>query len=356
VHLNDALMTPGTGNSTSGIQGLKIRGSGKEVTKIKFDPSTVQTTNPMVGNLFSANSRVRYLHLSDMSFQSMNDGACCFYFYDSTATTPGNAMNQSCVFERLNFSGNWKRVFGFDGDANANLNSEMTFRNISGGTATYSDAFFRVGGISGTFNQQNQFLNYWFYDSHFILNGGTLFKFDKGGSANFINGSWSAAAGAPASTFISMPGTGNYNNMSATQFRFTNIRFEPKASNHLVIDCALNSGSVVFESCSDLGSLQNTLSPNYMLHKYTGGTPWGGITTMPTVRYVNCHLTGYHSYQGPAATVNRGKFIYEGCYFYRGNNGEMAIATQDQGATAALRWTAGAPRYIFLDCWNINDI
>jgi len=354
VTQNDTLMTPSTG-SNDGVYGLKIRGFGKDVTRILFQPTTTSATDPFVGNLFSARKRARYFHITDMTFDSGVTGAtvsqaCCFYFFCNGS---GSNMNQSCVFERLNFAGNWKRVFGFDGDSTANLNSEMTFRNISGATASYSDAFFRVGGISGTYNQQNQFLNYWFYDSHFILAGGTLFKFDKGGAANFINGSWSASSSsAPAMTFISMPGT-NYNNTSAAQFRFTNIRFEPKATNHRVIDCNMAMGSITFESCVDLSSLQNSASYEYPLHRYTGGSPWGsGI--QPTIRYVNCHLTGYHVYEGP--TTTRGKFIYEGCYFYRGDSGQKANATTAQGTAAVLRWTSGVPRYTFKDCWNIDDL
>ena len=355
VTQNDVLMSASDGND-KGVYGLKIRGFGKDVTKILFQPTTVSATDPFVGNLFSAYKRARYFHISDMTFESGGTNAaqaCCFYFFGDGQ---GNNMNQGNVFERLNFRGNWKRCFGFDGDVDANLNSEMTFRNISGHTATYTDAFFRVGGISGTYNQQNQFLNYWFYDSHFILGGGTLFRFDKGGAANFINGSWSASSNtSPAMTFISMPTT-NYNNTSAAQFRFTNIRFEPKATNHRIIDCNLQMGSVTFESCVDLSALQTSASYNYPLHRYTGGTPWGGVTIHPTVRYINCHLTGYHSYEGPAAAANRGWFIYEACYFYRGNNGEMCNATQLQGTTAALRWTSGDPRYTFRNCWNITNL
>ncbi|MFG0251178.1 MAG: glycosyl hydrolase family 28-related protein, partial [Phycisphaeraceae bacterium JB051] len=349
VTQNDTLMTPSDGTD-GGILGLIIRGFGPEVTQIVFAPTTTSTTNPFVGNLFSANKRARWFHIKDMTITSENNQANCFYFYHDGG---GNNMNEGCIFERLVFAGDWQRVFGFDGGETANLNSEMTFRNIFGKCATYSDAFFRVGGISGIHNQQNQFVNYWFYNTAFVLNGGTLFKFGKGGAANFINGSWSAASPtAAAMTFISMPNE-NYNNNSAAQFRFANIRMEPKAANHRIIDCNLNMGSILFESCTDLCSIQNSGSFNFPLHRYTGGSPWG-FGVHPTVRYVNCHLAGYHLYDGPAST--RGRIIYDGCYFFRGVNGNMANATQDQGDTSVLRWSSGAARYTFRDCWNVNDV
>lgn len=351
VTQNDTLFLASDGSSTNGVQGLKIRGFGKEVTKITFNPSTTSGTDGFVGNLFSANKRARFFHISDMSIASQNSQANAFYFYQDGG---GSHMNQGCIFERIHFSGNWQRCFGFDGPSTANLNSEMTFRSISGATATYSDAFFRVGGISGTFNQQNQFLDYWFYDSFFILDGGTLFKFDKGGAVHIVNGSWSAASSSsPAMTFISMPNS-NYNNTSAAQFHFSGIRFEPKASNHRIIDCSLGQGSVRFESCVDLSSIQNSASYEYPLHRYVGGNPWG-FGVIPTVRYVNCHMTGYHLYEGPA--VARGRFIYDGCYFFRGTGGQMANATQvESSAEPVLRWTSGAPLYSFRDNWNITDV
>jgi hypothetical protein len=350
VTQNDTLMTPSDGVN-SGVQGLKIRGFGKDATRITFNPTTTSATDHFVGNLASFNKRARYMHLTDMTITSQDSAANCFYFYHDGQ---GSNMNQGCIFERINFTGNWNRVFGFDGGATANLNSEMTFRNISAGTATYGDAFMHVGGISGTFNQQNQFLDYWFYDSFFILNGGTLFKFDRGGSAHFVNGSWSAASGtAPAMTFVSIPGT-YFNNTSAGNFTFSGIRFEPKAADHMVVDCSMGMGSIHFDSCIDLSSLQNDSSIEYSLHRYVGGAPWG-FGVMPTVRYTNCHMTGYHTYEG--TTVARGRFIYDGCYFYRGTSGQMANASTDQSTSApVVRWTSGKPKYSFRDCWNVADV
>lgn len=350
VTQNDTLMTASDGSANVGIYGLVIRGFGKDVSKIIFDPSTT-SSDPFVGNLASFNKRARHLSIRDMSFQSNNAAANCFYFFDNGA---GSQQNQDDMFERLHFSGDWNRVFGFDGDATANLNSEMTFNNISGSGATYADAFFHVGGISGLFNQQNQFLDYWFNDSSFTLNGGTLIKIDKGGSAHFRNGSWSSGNNTTPMTFINIQNNG-LNNTSAAQFTFSNIRFEPKASNQMVLDTATGQGSIHFSSCIDLSSLQNTASYDYKLHRVTTTNPWGFGGTMGTIRYTNCHLAGYHSYEGPAAA--RGRYIYDGCYFYRGNNGEMANATTDQSSTTpVVRWTSGKPRYTFRDCWNVDDI
>jgi len=215
--------------------------------------------------------------------------------------------------------------------------------------SVFDDAFFRCGGISGTFNQQNQFLNYWIRDCCLTLSKGNVFRFDKGGSIHVQNGSWSAAnATSGAIKWFYMP-VSNSNNRSAAQLSVDSVRFEPKAANQQVIVNAWGTGSVEFSNCCDLSSIQNASGIEFPLHQYTGQNPWGFGGTMPSVRYVNHQGAGYHQYDGAAG--KRGGFTYDGCYFWRGVNGDMANAVS--GTAPALRWSSGAPRYSFQRCDNV---
>ncbi|CAN7198128.1 hypothetical protein [Knoellia sp. LjRoot47] len=341
IRENDALLTPSDGNN-DGFFGVEIVGSGRETTTLRFTPSSTGS-DPRVGNLMSANKRLRMARVADMTVESAHPDASFLYAYHDGG---GANQNQGCTFERLNFRGNWKRVFGFDGGSTANLNSEMSFAHISGQTATYSDAFLKVGGISGTYNQQNQFLDYWMRDCFFILAGGTLIDFVKGGNLHVRNGSWSASSSAaPAMRFIHL-GL-NYNNLGAAQFSFEGVRFEPKAANHRVLDCELGHGTVGFRHCTDQSSIQNTTSYDYPLTRVVGQSPWG-FPMHPTLTYEQCHLAGYVSYEGGPAT--RGRIRVLGSHLYRGNNHALANPTQDQGGQGFLRWPGGAPRYHVEDC------
>ncbi len=259
--------------------------------------------------------------------------------------------NEAWNISDMEFSGSWLRVFGLDGGATANLNSEFALDSVFTSTnSVFDDAFFRCGGISGTYNQQNQFLNYWVRNCSLTLSRGNVFRFDKGGSIHVQNGSWSAAnSTSGAITWFYMP-VPDSNNRSAAQLSVDSVRFEPKASNHQVIRNAWGTGSVEFSNCCDLSSLQNTSSPDYNLHQYTGANPWGFGGTMPSVRYVNHQGAGFHQYDG--SVVKRGGFTYEGCYFYRGVNGDLANSVS--GTDPVLRWSSGAPRYSFSHCDNVT--
>ncbi|NJQ00579.1 hypothetical protein [Streptomyces zingiberis] len=332
-HLTRPLIPAST---TGQLDGLSIRGYGKRTTFVNWDASG--------GTLISAIKLLRFFTISGMTVASTNAANSFAYLW---STTPGT-YNEGWTVSDMEFQGPWVRVFGLDGDATANLNSEFIFDNVYTATnSVFSDAFFRSGGISGTYNAQNQFVNYWVRDCCLTLSSGTVFRFDRGGSIRVSRGSWSAASGSSGPiTWFSMPLT-NPNNRAATQLSVRGVRFEPKAANHLVIDCNWASGSVTFADCSDLASAQNDAARSWNLHRYSGADFWGIGGSMPTVRYRQHQGVGYHLYSGPAVT--RGNITYDGCYFWRGTSGQATTATE------ALRWTSGAPRYRFTDCDNVPN-
>lgn len=335
-HLTRPVLTDPSSN-TSQLEGLTIEGQGKRTTKVFWDAAGL----PMI----NAIRRLRFFTISGMTVQSSNPANSFVYALSDTS-----GYNEAWRMRDLEFSGSWLRVFGLDGGSTANLNSEFVLEDVfTSPNSVFTDAFFRCGGISGTYNQQNQFLNYWIKDCCLTLASGNVFRFDKGGAIHVQNGSWSAASPTSgAITWFNMP-VSNSNNRSACQLSVDGVRFEPKAANHRIISCAWGTGSVEFSNCCDLSSLQNTSSYDYSLHQYTGQNPWGFGGTLPSVRYTNHQGAGYHQYDGPA--VSRGGIAYQGCYFYRGVNGDVANAAS--GSYPVLRWSAGAPRYAFQNCDNV---
>jgi len=344
-HLTQPLITPAREDTTR-YHGLAVEGQGIRSTKIYWDnPSAVDDpSNSMINNFITSVRLLRWADIGGFSIYSNGIKNRFAYLYGDTS-----GYNQAWNIHDIEFSGAWDRVFGIDGGSTANLNSEMVLRRLFTSTnSVFRDAFFRSGGISGVYNQQNQFLNYWVEDCCLTLSAGTVFKLEKGGGVRVNNGSWSAASAANKITWFSMP-LRNSNNNAASQLDVRNVKFEPKGDEHRIIDCAWGTGTVTFENCSDHGSMQNTASYARNLHRYTGQNPWNFGGTMPVVRYKSCALAGYHYYSGPSTV--RGNIVYDGCYFYRGDNGQLANAVSS--TNPVLKYGPGEPKYRFQDCDNV---
>ncbi|MEV0649625.1 hypothetical protein AB0I28_30645 [Phytomonospora sp. NPDC050363] len=341
--LTKPLLTYDANFPTAYLEGLSIEGMGIRSTNINWnDTGTV----PFIT---ASKPRLRFFHMRGFTASSTNIKNEFAYLVSDTS----GGYNQGWVIQDVEFGGSWLRVFGLDGGASANLNSEFVLERVfTTVSSQFGDAFFRCGGVRlGDHNQQNQFLNYWIKDCCLTLTKGTVFVFPRGGSIRVQNGSWSAASATEGPiTWFSMPAA-NSNNHAAMQLTVRDVKFEPKAPNHRIIDCAWSGGSVLFDNCNDHGSAQHSASKAYNLHRYVGANPWGFGGCMPSVRYQQCQLTGYHQYEG--AAVKRGGIVYDGSYFYRGDSGNAANATT--GTDAALRWTSGAARYRFADCYNVTN-
>jgi len=340
-HLTQPLISSAAANTVQ-IAGLSVRGQGMRATQLYWDnPAADAPADPMANNLITAVRRLRWADIG--GFSVISNGVKNRFVY-MVGDTSG--YNQGWKVEDIEFQGSWDRVFGIDGGATANLNSEMTFRRLFTSTnSVFRDAFFRSGGISGLYNQQNQFLNYWFSDCCLTLTSGTVIRLDKGGNVRVDNGSWSAASASGSITWFLMPNASS-NNRGATNLAVRGVKFEPKGDGHKIIDCSWGSGMVQFEGCSDHGSMQNTASLTRNMHRYSGQS-WWNQGNGPTVRYTSCSFAGYHQYDGPAQT--QGSFIYDGCYVYRGDSGQTSSATD------LLRWSSGAPSYRAINCANLAD-
>lgn len=346
-NLTQPLLTSSDDNHTM-IEGLVIEGLGVRSTVINWNPATP-------GPMIRAIRRFRFFRMQGFTIRSTNAGNEFAYLVSDTS----GGYNQAWTFREIEWGGSWLRVIGLDGGSTANLNSEFVIdRCFTQTDSVFADAFLRSGGISGTFNQQNQFLNYTLRDCAFVVKRGTLLRFDKGGSITVHGGSWSAANSSDGPiTWFFMPNS-NSNNRSACQLHVDRVRFEPKRADHVVIDCRWGTGSVEFSNCCDLSSLQGDPATvnTYGLHRYTAQLPWGsGVGgTLPSVRYVNHQGVGHHEVAGVGSPVGRGGILYDGCYFYRGTGGQKAPAA-DGSSAAALRWSGGAPRYEFTRCDNVDD-
>ncbi len=346
-NLTKPILTSTDDNHTM-IEGLTVEGLGVRSTVINWNPATP-------GPMIKAVRRFRFFTMQGFTVRSTNPANEFAYLVSDTS----GGYNQAWTFRNMEWGGSWLRVVGLDGGSTANLNSEFVFdRCFTQTDSVFADAFLRSGGITGTYNQQNQFLNYTVRDCAFTVKSGTMFRFDKGGSITVQGGSWSAAnnTDGPVTWFL-MPNS-NSNNRSACQLHVDRVRFEPKRSDHVVIDCRWGTGSVEFSNCCDLSSLQGDPATvnAYGLHRYTAQLPWGtGVGgTLPSVRYVNHQGVGHHEVAGVASPVGRGGLLYDGCYFYRGTGGQKAPAA-DGSSAAALRWSNGAPRVEFTRCDNVDD-
>jgi hypothetical protein len=351
---NDLIGSPTTGTSDQ-IFGLTIRGHGERVTTINFTYPGTATTDPRRNNMFTLANRVRNLTFEGIKFTCSNANNNMAWFWsvptvNASSIYPeyGTGQNQRVVFTRCEWGGTWKRVIGVDGDVNTNNNSEWTWRDCATDTtATFADAFVHSGGISGTFSQQAQYLNWRVDNCNFTLLSGVLFRWDKGGSISVVGGSWSAATNANPITWFYMP---NATDQTAMRISIRDVRFEPKADDQLIIDCRWGNGHVIFDNCTDLSSLQNTTSATYALHRYTAVN-----NRLPLVAYRDCTLAGGHLYTGFAG--GRGRAIYDATSFYGlGNGYTKSVGTASGDNDAFLRYSGQKPSFTFRDCDNIDDL
>ena len=353
VTKKDTLMWSPTTGTADQIFGLRFRGAGPRVTNIDFVTSFGANADPRENNLITAAVRLRYTYFEDMSFRS-NSGNNRFAYYwsrdgdDTNLYYPayGVGQNQYFVYRNVEWRGPWDRVIGIDGDQQANNNSEHHFLLCSTDTASrYTDAFLHCGITNPSANyQQNQFLNYFMQSCNFALAGGDFFRFDRGGSINVFGGSWSMVGTDPARYFYLPMQNGE---MTAARLNVNGVRFEPKiSSTQKIIDCAWGNGSVTFTSCSDVAAIQTSSAANNNYHRYVVSS-----SKIPTVRYQDCMLGGYHLVDGNGAGLTNGKMIYEGSRFYHTNQ-----AVSGTTGTAFLRYAGTPGRYAFRDSWATADI
>jgi hypothetical protein len=338
-------------NSTL-IYGYTIRGTGQRTTRILFDPSGGSSTLTNMNLMTAAGTggtKLFGLKIEDIQFESTNANASFGYFY-STATS----WVQNTQVRRVRFTGPWKYVFALDGDSAANLNSEMTFDSVSTSGATFSQAFLYSGITSPSTNsQQDQFLNYWFRDCKMEHASGDALVFARGGFITIEGGSW-IMTDAAGGTFFKMPG--NYSRADSVQWlSVRGARFELRNANTRLIDCEWRHGAVSFINCSDASHGFNYQIngsggglTNYDTHIYRPSN-----NTMPTIRYQDCELMGYHRIVTSGTIPSPGKVIYDGCTFKNMQAGGVSLLST--ATNQFLRYDSAVPKYRFIDCRGVTD-
>lgn len=350
----DLLGSPTNGQSDP-VFGFTLEGIGERSTTLAFNPTGGATTDPRALNLFTLANRARNFRLRGLKLTTNNPNANMLWAWSVTKTDAnslypeyGAGQNQRFIFENVEWGGTWNRVIGIDGDVNTNNNSEWIFdKCATDTTARFGEAFLQSGGINGRNHPQMvQYLNYFVNDCNFTFNGGSFFRFVKGGNIHVKNGSWSAATNANPLVWFDIQGAGA---ASAAMLTVEGTRFEPKADDQLIIDNKVGSGQVTFRSVVDTSSLQNTAATQYKLHRYTARNG-----RFPIVTYEDSSLVGVHQYLGGNNNAP-GKAVYKRNQMYQwGANNAVASAA---GATDGfLQYSSGKPRHRFEDNEGLQDL
>ncbi|MEU0403685.1 hypothetical protein ABZ318_26305 [Streptomyces sp. NPDC006197] len=317
----------GEGNVGGVIDGVTITGYGKRLTRIIYAPAENDTT------LWTNNQRYKNIRVSGITFVSENPTSSFCYAYSSASHGV-----QDTWYSDVEWQGSWKRGIGLDGPATtSNLNSEMGWDHCQIG-GTYSDAFL-VMGMTPTASQQDQFLNYWFRECKVEYKAGVFVKNNRGGSMNFVGGSYILTDTASTGTFFQLSSAAASRSDSVMRLYAQGIRFELRGTGHKVIDSRWYKGSISFVSCDDTANSFKSWAPDAVTHVYAFNA---NGDRGPTVRYTDCALMGSHQVATGTAATTAGKLIYDGCRFI-----DMSSAT---GATGFLRWTGTAPRHEIRDC------
>ncbi|WP_246094902.1 hypothetical protein [Streptomyces roseicoloratus] len=318
---------PGEGHVGGIIDGVTITGYGKRLTRIIYAPAENDTT------LWTNNQRYKNIRISGITFVSENPTSSFNYAYSSASHGV-----QDTWYSDVEWQGGWKRGIGLDGPATtSNLNSEMGWDHCQIG-GSYSDAFLVLGMTPGA-SQQDQFLNYWFRECKVEYKAGVFVKNNRGGSMNFIGGSYILTDAASTGTFFQLSSAAGTRADSVMRLYAQGIRFELRGTGHKVIDSRWYKGSVSFVSCDDTANSFKSWAPDAVTHVYAFDA---NGDRGPTVRYTDCALMGSHQVATGTAATTAGKVIYDGCRFI-----DMTSAT---GASGFLRWTGTAPRYEIRDC------
>jgi hypothetical protein len=324
----DSLL-PNVNGSTSGgiVDGISICGYGKRLSRIVYAPSANGTT------LWTNNQRYKNIRISGLTFTSTNPTSSFNYAYSSAAVGV-----QDTWYTDVEWRGAWTRGIGLDGpNPSSNLNSEMGWDHCQVG-GSYSDAFL-VMGMQPGISQQDQFLNYWFRDCKVEFTSGVFVKNKRGGSMNFIGGSYIITDPNSTSTFFQLTADSPSRNDSVMRLYAQGIRFELRGQGHKVLDSNWYKGTITFVSCDDTAQSFQGWGRGTLGHRYTFKVSG---SRGPMVRYVDCALMGYHQIEAASTAMTAGKVLYDGCRFINQSAGT--------GGSGFLRWNGHEPRHEFRDC------
>ncbi|MFB9557354.1 hypothetical protein [Streptomyces roseoviridis] len=333
----DSLLPNVDGRGGGGVvDGITITGYGKRISRIVYAPTANDTT------LWTNYRRYKNIRISGLTFTSDNPTSSFCYSY---AEDNGYGA-QDTWYTDVEWRGDWKRGIGLDGPpdattagvAQSDLNSEMGWDHCQIG-GTYSEGFL-VTGMNSAATQQDQFLNYWFRDCKVEFKSGVFVKNVRGGSMNFIGGSYILTDTTKPGTFFQLTADASSRSDSVLRLYVQGIRFELRSRDHKVIHSRWTRGNITFVSCDDTAQHFQPFAPTAVPHAYDFAVDGAGG---PMVRYVDCALMGSHQVRTGTAPTTSGKVLYDGCRFI-----DMTKATGTEGF---LRWTgAAAPRHEIRDC------
>ncbi|MGY0231909.1 hypothetical protein [Longispora urticae] len=307
------------------VDGISITGYGKRLSRITYSPAANDTT------LWTNRRRYKNIRISGLTFVSTNPTSSFNYAYSDA----GGLGVQDTWYTDVEWRGDWTRGIGLDGPApTSNLNSEMGWDHCQVG-GTYSDAFLVIGMTPGI-SQQDQFLNYWFRDCKVEFQSGVFVRNNRGGSMNFIGGSYILIDENKPGTFFKLERAVASRADSVMRLYAQGIRFELRCNQHKVIDSAWYKGHISFVSCDDTARAFQGFAGDAVTHVYdfTASGSRG-----PMVRYVDCALMGKHEVTTSTTPTTAGKVFYDGARF----------ANRSAGI---LGWTVGGatPRHEYRDC------
>ncbi|MFJ9808895.1 hypothetical protein ACIRTB_11725 [Streptomyces sp. NPDC101158] len=335
----DSLLPNVDGRGGGGvIDGIAITGYGKRTSRIVYAPTANDTT------LWTNYRRYKNIRISGLTFTSNNPTSSFCYSYSED----GGYGAQDTWYTDVEWRGDWKRGIGLDGPLDSppppaqqvpqsDLNSEMGWDHCQIG-GTYSEAFL-VMGMNTAATQQDQFLNYWFRDCKVEFKSGVFVKNIRGGSMNFIGGSYILTDASKPGTFFQLTSDASTRFDSVLRLYVQGIRFEVQSKSHKVIDSRWTRGNITFVSCDDTAQHFQSWAADAVPHQYAFNA---GGNSGPMVRYVDCALMGSHKVETGTAPTTSGKVLYDGCRFI-----DMNAPT---GSGGFLRWTGVAPRHEMRDC------
>ncbi|MEV6521252.1 hypothetical protein AB0M43_04810 [Longispora sp. NPDC051575] len=314
----------GVAGSGGIVDGISITGYGKRLSRITYSPTADDTT------LWTNRRRYKNIRISGLTFVSTNPTSSFNY-----AVSDNKAGVQDTWYTDVEWRGDWTRGIGLDSPtgAVADLNSEMGWDHCQIG-GSYSDAFLVIGMTPAT-AKQDQFLNYWFRECKVEFQSGVFVRNARGGSMNFIGGSYVLIDESKPGTFFKLDGTAGRAD-SVARLYAQGIRFELRCALHKVIDSSWYKGHISFVSCDDTANAYQDFAADAVSHSYafTASGSRG-----PMVRYVDCALLGRHEVRTGTAPITAGKVVYDGSRF------------ANRTAAGILGWVGGAtPRHEYRDC------
>ena len=307
--------------NTERVSGIKYYSDGRSTLTFRHSGTNKYAfinKDPLLGITFS-----------DIDFVGFNNQ--CNLFYSASS---GGA--QDYYFERCNFRGDFNNIFtlrtyeelGEDGDNN----SEWGFMKCSFGGKVNT-----ILDITGS-NTSDQFLNYWFDQTKFWIEEGTIINADKGGHFKFNNCDWSGYRPSQETYYFKLNATSS--SRGVNDFRIINGRFEMKNSNARVLKSNWQHGNI--EITADFGSQAPPQFAGVNMKHFEFNFQGASNTSFNSlnINFRNSIMMGHHEFNyGNNAWRGTGRVSYENCSFpyrnsldgfidinHNGNNNKSGIA------------------------------